>query len=87
MRLLFNHLPVPLDRDAPLDGLGGGTAFLVDFDRTQGLLALSLGNLHVVVDLDPRDERLAIRVLDEALDLRGQSVRLSWDLPCPYGPG
>jgi len=53
----------------------------VDLDGPQRVRPLALRDPDRVADLDPRDERLALDVLDEPLDLGAEPVGLGGDLP------
>src|SRR5206468_4072608 len=71
---------VPLDGDVTLDRLRRRAALLVHLDGPERVRPLALRDLDRVADLDAGDERLAVDVLDEALDVGGEPVGLGGDL-------
>src|SRR5438552_17154485 len=78
--VIFADIAFPLDGDATLDRLRRRAALLVHLDGPERVRPLALRDLDRVADLDAGDERLAVDVLDEALDVGGEPVRLGWDL-------
>src|SRR5262249_51239752 len=76
---LLLELRAVLDVDAAPDALTGRTSLLVHAERALGLGALAFRDPAGVADADRRDERDAVDVLDDALDVGDQVIRRALD--------